>query len=90
MSKDTYYQRNKPVILQRAKGYYHYNKEILREKAKNKYRELSEEEKDVKRQYQRNRYHSVSDEKKKRELKDCQRSLKKEQHKNMAKSHRLR
>ena len=46
MSEATYYQRNKPGILQRAKDYYKNNKEILRERAKNKYRE----------EYQRN-YH---------------------------------
>ena len=51
------------MILNRAKDY---NKDELRERerAKNKYRELSEEEKNVKRQYHRNRYHSMSDDKK--------------------------
>ena len=37
------------VILNRAKDYYENNKELLRERAKNKYRELSEEEKNIKR-----------------------------------------
>ena len=45
MSGTTYYQRNKEVMLNRAKEYYENNKEVLREKAKNKYRELPEEEK---------------------------------------------
>ena len=45
MSETTYYQRNREVTLNRAKGYYENNKELLRERAKNKYRELSEEEK---------------------------------------------
>ena len=54
MSEVTYYQRNRPVILNIAKDYYEKNKKILRERAKNKYRELSEKEKDVKIQYQRN------------------------------------
>ena len=45
MSETTYYQRNREVILNRAKDYYENNKELLRERAKNKYRELSEEEK---------------------------------------------
>ena len=49
MSRTTYYQRNKPVILNRAKYYYENNKEVLKERAKNKYRELSEEEKNIKR-----------------------------------------
>ena len=48
MSGETFYQRNKPVILQTEKDYYENNKKILRERAKNKYRELSEEEKGVK------------------------------------------
>ena len=45
MSQKTYYQKNREVILNRAKNYYENNKELLRERAKNKYRELSEEEK---------------------------------------------
>ena len=48
MSGTTYYQRNREVILNRAKDYYENNKELLRERAKNKYRELSEEEKNIK------------------------------------------
>ena len=51
MSETTYYQRNKEVILNRAKGYYENNKELLRERAKNKYRGLSEEEENIKREY---------------------------------------
>ena len=49
MSETTYYERNRHVILNRAKDYYENNKELLRERAKNKYRELSEEEKHIKR-----------------------------------------
>ena len=51
MSETTYYQRNREVILNRAKDYYENNKELLRERAKNKYRELSEKEKNIKREY---------------------------------------
>ena len=53
MSETTYYQRNREVILNRAKDYYENNKELLRERerAKNKYRELSAEEKNIKREY---------------------------------------
>ena len=47
----TYYQRNKDVILNRAKDYYENNKERLREQAKDKYKNLSEEEKNIKREY---------------------------------------
>ena len=41
----TYYERNRDVILNKAKDYYENNKELLKERAKNKYRELFEEEK---------------------------------------------
>ena len=40
-----YYQRNRDVILNRAKDYYENDKERLREQARDKYRNLSEEEK---------------------------------------------
>ena len=36
MSETTYYQRNKEVILNRAKDYYENNKELLREREKKK------------------------------------------------------
>ena len=45
MSGLTYYQRNRDVILNRAKNYYENGKERLRELARDKYRNLSEEEK---------------------------------------------
>ena len=50
MSGTTYFERNRDVILNRAKDYYKNNKELLKERAKSKYRELPENEKDVKRQ----------------------------------------
>ena len=40
-----YYQRNRNVILNRAKDYYENDKERLREQARDKYKNLSEEEK---------------------------------------------
>ena len=40
----TYYQKNRDVILNRAKDYYKNNRERLREQARDKYRNLSEEE----------------------------------------------
>ena len=61
----TYYQRNRDVILNRAKDYYENDKERLREQARYKYRNLSEEEKNKNRDYGRNRYHNMSEEKKK-------------------------
>ena len=41
----TYYQKNRDVILNRAKDYYENDKERLREHARDKYRNLSGEEK---------------------------------------------
>ena len=41
----TYYQKNRDMILNRAKYYYKNDKEKLREQARDKYRNLSEEEK---------------------------------------------
>ena len=41
----TYYQRNRDVVLNRAKDYYENVKERLRGQAKDKYKNLSEEEK---------------------------------------------
>ena len=51
MNETTYCQRNREVILNSAKDYYENNKELLKERAKNKYRELSEDEKNIKREY---------------------------------------
>ena len=39
MSEMTYYQRNREMILNRAKCYFENNKNLLKERAKNKYRE---------------------------------------------------
>ena len=38
----TYYQKNRNVILNRAKDYYENNKERLRMQARDKYRNVSE------------------------------------------------
>ena len=65
----TYYQKN--VVLNKAKDYYKNNKVILRGQARDKYRNLSEEEKNKKREYGKNRYHNMSEEKKQR-LKEYQ------------------
>ena len=43
MSETTCYQRNKDVIIKKAKHYYENDKERLREQARYKYRKLSEE-----------------------------------------------
>ena len=65
MSETTYHQRNRDVILIRAKYYYKNVKERLKDNARDKYRNLSEEEKNKKREYGKNRYHNISKEKKK-------------------------
>ena len=54
MSKNTdltYYQRNRDVILNKAKDYYENDKERLRKQARDKYRNLSEEAKNKNREY---------------------------------------
>ena len=62
----TYHQRNRDVILNRAKDYYENEKERLRRQARDKYKNLSEEEKNKKREYGKNRYRNMSEEKKQR------------------------
>ena len=49
MDNMTYYQRNREIMLNRAKDYYENDKERLREQARNKYRNLSEEDEKKKR-----------------------------------------
>ena len=62
----TYYQKNRDVILNRAKDYYENNRERLREQTRDKYGHLSEEEKNKKWEYGKNRCCNISEEKKKR------------------------
>ena len=45
----TYYQRNRDVVLNRAKGFCKNGKERLRDNARDKYRNLTEEKKCKKR-----------------------------------------
>ena len=54
MDNTTYYERNREIMLNRAKDYYENDKERLQ--ARNKYRNLSEEDKAKKRKYGKNRY----------------------------------
>ena len=72
------------MILNRAKDYYENNKERLRVQARDKYRNLSEEEKNKKIKYGKNRCCNMSEEKKQR-LKEHQknyREAKKSQYNN--------
>ena len=62
----TNYQKNLDVILNRAKDYYENNKERLKVQARNKYRNLSDEEKNKKREYGKSRCRNMSEEQKKR------------------------
>ena len=75
MSEATYYQRNRDVIISRAKDYLKKNdKKRLKDNATgDKYRNLSEEEKNKKREYGRNRYHMCQ--KKKQNLKKYQKNI---------------
>ena len=67
MNNLTYYQRNRKVMLNRAKDYYENGKERLRELAWDKYRNLSEEDKNKKNNNKKkNRYHNMFEEKKKK------------------------
>ena len=45
MTEETYYQRNREVILNRAKYCYENKKERLREQARDKYKNLPEDKK---------------------------------------------
>ena len=71
MNNTAYYQRNRNVILNRAKDYCKNDKERLREQARDKYRNLSEEDKNKKKEYGTNKYHNMSEEKKQK-LKEYQ------------------
>ena len=73
MSETTYYQRNRAVILNRAKDYYRNDSDELKVKARNKYKEFSAEEKYKKREYGTNKYHNMPEEDKQK-LKESQKS----------------
>ena len=70
--KLTYYQRDRYMILNRAKDYYENDKDRFRggeegggRGARDKYRNLPEEEKNKKIEYGKNRYRNMSEEKSK-------------------------
>ena len=72
MDNTTYYQRNREIMLNRAKNYYENDKERLREQARNKYKNLSKEDKKRENMEIIISYHNMSEEKK-QELKKYQR-----------------
>ena len=69
----SYYWFNRQELLKTAKEkygnggkekdakYYQDNKDVIKEKEKNKYRNLSEEEKEVKRQYSKESYNKLKE-----------------------------
>ena len=61
----TYYQKNRDVLLNKAKDYFKNNK------ARDRYRNLTEKEKNKEREYGENTYCNMSEEKKQR-LKEYQ------------------
>ena len=69
----TYYQWNRVVILNISKDYYENNKERLRKQSRDRYRNLSEEEKNKIKEYGINRHCNMSEEEKKR-LKEYQKN----------------
>ena len=81
--EETYYQKNRDVILNRAKDYYKDDKERLRQQTRNKYRNLSEEEK-VKKENMGRMDIAISNEKKQRltEYQKTYRETKKSQYNN--------
>ena len=72
--EETYYRKNRDVILNWAKDCCKIDKKRLRDQAKDKYRNLSEREKKQKDRIWKNRYHNMSKEKKQK-LKECQKNL---------------
>ena len=75
-NEETYYQRNRDVIVNTAKVYYENDKERLKDQVRDKYLNLSEEEQNKKTEYGRKRYHSMSKEKNQK-LKDYQKNYRK-------------
>ena len=45
MENSTYYQKNRDIILKRAKDFYYNNIETIRKNMRDKYKNVSEEEK---------------------------------------------
>ena len=71
MSNSTYYQRNRDVILNRAKDYYENDKERLKSTQEINIETYLKKNK-KKREQGKNKYHNMSEEKKQR-LKECPR-----------------
>ena len=55
----TYYQKNKDMVLNKAKYYYKNNENRLREQVRDKCRNLYEEEENKKREQAKNKYKNL-------------------------------
>ena len=74
---NTYFQRNRERLEEQAKQYYYGNNKVsLNEQARNRYRELSNEEKNIKRESGRNIRQNMPS-KSKRRLKEYQKTHRK-------------
>ena len=62
--KLTYYQRNKDLMLKKAKEYYHANKDKINKRLRDDYNELPEEKKIKRREYEKNWCDNMSKEQK--------------------------
>ena len=62
MSKAIYYKKKRDVLLNKSKEYYRNNRELIPERANNKYKLLSEDEKEIIREYHKSRYHNMTGE----------------------------
>ena len=76
MSKRDYYEKNKDVLLIRSKECYINNKELIRERANNKYKSLTEDEKQKMKDYQKQYRENMTDEQKQK-MKDYQKEYQK-------------
>ena len=67
MENSTYYQKNGDIILKRAEVYYYDNIEAIRKNMRDKYKNLSEEEKEkikiYKKNYRKKMKNNISEEK---------------------------
>ena len=54
MDNSTYYQKRRDIILKRVKGYHYNNIEAIRKNIGDRYKNLSEEEREKMKNYQKN------------------------------------
>ena len=80
MDNSTYYQKNRDIILKRAKDYYYNNIEAIRKNMRGKYKILSEEEKEkikiCQNNYREKMKNNISEEKREK-MKEYQKNYRK-------------